>query len=299
MKKILIIGGDSFVAKNFISELSDVYQITVVSRKSTGYKNEVLSVDFKDIADDIFAKHDIVFNCAAIVHLNEKKVNPCLYFDVNHKLAVHNAQKAQQNGCSVFVQMSTIAVYGEISTIDNSTVENPQTQYGSSKLLADNFLLSMQSEKFRVILFRPPMIYGNGAPGNMLKLIQLVHKFSVLPFKSANEKRDFIHIRNFLFFLNIAIENNFQGVLLVSDNHGISTKELVQIIASSANIKLKLFSIPKIFFQLMNMKFKKTLSKLFGNLKIEISQPFEPYLKDLPVLPTHGIKEMVENFKSK
>jgi len=70
--KILIIGGSSFVARNFIRLQKENYTIKVISRSETGFDNEELFTDFSTIPDDLFRDIDVVLNCAAIVHQTKK-----------------------------------------------------------------------------------------------------------------------------------------------------------------------------------------------------------------------------------
>ena len=127
--------------------------------------------DFWNIPDEFFSKADVVINFATIVHA-KKNIKKELYYEINHKLTVKNAIKVKRNGVGQFIQMSTIAVYSQTNYIDNNTKEKPINAYGKSKLLADNELLKLEDDKFRVVIIHPAMVYGGGnAPGNMMRLI--------------------------------------------------------------------------------------------------------------------------------
>ena len=141
--------------------------------------------------------------------------------------------------------MSTIAAYGNQSYIDKSTVEKPLNPYGKSKLLADNVLKEMVSEDFKVLILRPPMIYGEAnAPGNMRKLINLVNTGLPLPLAGINNKKQFLNIDNLVAFLDEATEREITGIRIPADKESISTTELIKLIGKNLNKQAFLFRIP-------------------------------------------------------
>jgi len=156
--KILILGGDSYVGGSFIRYFKDDFSLNVVSRKKTSFKGEIVCNDLDKLPDDVFREDDVVFNFLAIVHQPEENDHE-FYYKVNHKLAVRLAEKAKIHGTGLFVQMSTIAVYGRTIFLNYETDENPENHYGRSKLLADRELLDLQGDSFSVLILRPPMIY--------------------------------------------------------------------------------------------------------------------------------------------
>ena len=152
MKRILIIGGDSFIAGQFIKKYVSTDSITCYSRRPTGYEKEIVVKAFRDMPVEAFSGFDAVINFAAIVHRPELKDQE-LYDDVNYRMACLLAQKAKQAGVGQFVQMSTIAVFGSASRISETTPERPQTYYGSSKLKADKELVARTTGNLRPQLF--------------------------------------------------------------------------------------------------------------------------------------------------
>ncbi|MHC5924116.1 NAD-dependent epimerase/dehydratase family protein, partial [Streptococcus pyogenes] len=82
-----------------------------------------------------FSPYDSVFHVAAIVHKNEKNINPQLYYTVNRDLPVELAKKAKSEGVKQFIFLSTMSVYGRNEAIITSgTSLSPDTFYGKSKL---------------------------------------------------------------------------------------------------------------------------------------------------------------------
>ena len=296
---ILIIGGSSFVAKSFISLNKGNYNIKLVSRSKTNNAPEFIIDDFKLIPEELFQDVNFVINCAAVVH--QKKELPATYYhEINCELAINLAQKAKKNGVKGFIQLSTIAVYGNTTIINPETIPCPINAYGSSKLMADKQLLEMADDNFNVSVLRPPMIYGGkNAPGNMMRLIGLVNKGFPLPFKNAINKKDFLNIHNLVAYMEAAILKNKTNIYLLKDNNGISTFELIHLIASKLGKRIVQFSIPEFVVKLIR-KFKPEIfDKLYGGLQID-SGKTNMILQINPNMTIgEGIEEMVSDFMKK
>lgn len=288
-KHILIIGGSSFVAKNFIRLQQDNYSIKVVSRSATGFENELLFENFINIPSETFENVDVIINCAAIVHQSQQVADE-LYNEINFKLAVDLATKAKSKGVASFLQLSTIAVYGKQEHIDINTTEIPANPYGISKLLADQQLSKMVDDGFNVVILRPPMIYGGeNAPGNMIRLIKFISKGIPLPFKNLSNKRDFIHIDNLIGFIHAAINENVTGVFLVSDNSPVLISELYQTIITALGKPNRAFGMPNFTYHLMKKVIPEMYDKLFGSLTLDI----EATLQKISYQPKNKLKEGV------
>ncbi len=280
---IAITGASGFIGQNFIKQNSSlkITEIDLLTQK-------VEELDFEDV--------DVVLNLAAIVHrpdIKEEKI----YDDVNHKLAINIAKKAKLGGVSLFIQMSTIAIYGNNDNIAFETRCIPQNPYALSKLKADNALLLMQDEIFKVAIVRPPMIYGGGkAPGNMMRLIKLADKGFPLPFKGLNNSRDFIHIYNLIQYLTIIAKKRLNGIHLISDNEPVSTEYLLTIISKYLGSKVTLVKMPKWMLKVLIKLRPREYEKLFGSSHITTNFPFEEDIKRYGV--EQGIAEMVAWYKN-
>ena len=131
-KNILIIGGDSFIATNFINHYKDVFSIKIISRKQTHFLNENVVKNIFNISDNFFKNIDVVINFCAIVH--KKNVSKKTYKNINYELPVFLFNKSLSLGVKHFIQMSTISVYGRKSKIKFNSKLNPENSYGFYKL---------------------------------------------------------------------------------------------------------------------------------------------------------------------
>lgn len=126
-----------------------------------------------------FSKYDVILHVAAIVHNKEKPRLETIYKKVNTDLTLELAEKAKLEGVKQFIYISSMSVYGKRSgIIDRDTVPEPDTNYGKSKLKAEEGLIEMEDESFRIAIVRPPMVYGKGVKEIMQdypKLLMYVH----------------------------------------------------------------------------------------------------------------------------
>lgn len=294
---VVILGGDSFIAKKFVSAYNDKFDFTLVSMYPSGACNEVVVEDMFLIPDKIFLNADVVINFLAIVHRPDI-TDKTLYDKVNYQLAILNAGKAKQLGAKHFIQMSTIAVYGNVSNISIKTPCIASGYYGESKLRADLELLKLHCSSFNVAILRPPMVYGGGkAPGNMLRLIKLVDRGIPLPFKCIDNKRDFIHVKNLVQYLALIAEQGLNGIYLVADKQPVSTEHLLTIISSCLEKKERLVKVPEWILQLIKKFRPLEFRRLYGSLQIDTNFPFEDHIKYYSL--EDGIREMVSWYKTR
>lgn len=294
MPKITIIGSDSYIATHFYNAIKGEYIIDLFSRVASQKENEQIQPDLFELNKNNFLDSDIVINFAAIVHRPEIK-NPEIYKNINTTLPLHLAKESKKAGVKHYIQMSTIAVYGNVNFINELTPEFPETLYGISKLNADKKLLKMANQDFIVSIIRPPMVYGGKkVPGNMMRLIKLVRKKIPLPFSNIKNERAFIHIYNLVQALELCVKYEIEGKIIPCDENTASTPQLVSLIASELGQRVMLFKLPYFVTKFIKLIKTEVYSKLFGSLKVEISQN----LLDNGYKPKYdiqeGIKEMIK-----
>lgn len=260
MKSILITGINSYVGNHIKIHLLKDHNRFIV---------ETISLKNNLWRENDFSKYDVIIHVAALVHEKEKKKAKDNYFRVNSDLTKEIAIKAKNSGIGYFIFISTFSVYGlesklnEMVTINESTIENPNTFYGLSKLQAEIELKDLVASNFKLLILRLPMIYGDNCPGNYSKL----EKFATLSpfFPSIFNQRSVLHInklaRSILEYINLEKE----GLIVIQDNKYSSTSEMVKEIAIS---KGKNIYMSKLLGKLILIfgKRSKTITKAFGNL---------------------------------
>lgn len=239
MKKLLITGANSYIGTSFERYIKENYP-------------DDYTVDTVDMVDGSwraksFAGYDTVFHVAGIAHSDNGKISPDkekLYYAVNTNLTIETAKKAKSDGVKQFIFMSSAIVYGESAPIGKSKVitsdtpVSPTNCYGDSKVQAENGLRPLSSETFKVVILRPPMIYGKGSKGNYPTLAKMALKMPVFPY-IINE-RSMLYIENLCEFVRLIVENNEHGTFWPQNSEYSNTSELVKLIAEAHGKKVRL-----------------------------------------------------------
>lgn len=263
LKRILITGSNSYIGislQSWLGKHPDKYFIDTVDMRKDSWKKMN------------FSEYDVIFHVAGIAHVSTDPRKEELYYKVNRDLTIETAQKAKSEGVKQFIFMSSIIVYGDSSSnsrvIDRNTVPTPSNFYGKSKLQAEEGIKPLKSEDFKIVILRPPMIYGKGSKGNYPKLAKIAQRFPIFP--DVDNQRSMLHIDNLCEFIKVIIDHEESGVFFPQNKEYVKTSEMVKIIAEVYGKKIrltKMFNGP-----LRLLRFKVGLiNKVFGNLGYEQS----------------------------
>lgn len=258
MKKILITGKNSYIGNAVEARL-----------KEAGHETDVLDMIGDDWKTVDFSRYDCVFHVAGIAHVKETKQNKQLYYSVNRELAIETAQKAKNEGVKQFIFLSSMSIYGkETGKITINNLPKPKTNYGKSKLQAEQNILPLSDENFKVCVLRPPMIYGKDCKGNYVTLRKLALKLKIFPY--VKNKRSMLYIENLCEFVRLMVENEESGVFFPQNCEYTNTSKMVQMIAAVHGKKLHLIHGFGWAVRFLGL-FIKAARKAFGNLTYDMS----------------------------
>lgn len=267
MKKILITGAGSFIGTSFekyIKEnFSDRYEVDVVDMRDGSWREKS------------FADYDSVYHVAGIAHSDNGKISPekeKIYRAVNTDLTIETAKKAKAEGVKQFIFMSSAIVYGDSApigkekVITKDTVPSPANCYGDSKLQAEIGLRKLDNDSFKVVILRPPMIYGKGGKGNFSTLEKMAEKLPIFP--KVQNQRSMLYVGNLVEFVRLMIENEEEGIFWPQNAEYSNTSELVKMIAETKGKKIRLVGgfgwLLKLISHVTGL-----VNKAFGNLSYE------------------------------
>ena len=259
MKKILITGVNSYIGTRFseyIGQWPEEYQVDTISLLNENWREKS------------FAGYDCIFHVAGIVHIKETKENAHLYYEIDRDLAVEVALKAKAEGVPQFVFPSSMSVYGMTKgVITRATTPTPQNNYGRAKLEAECELNALRSNDFRVVILRPPMVYGEGCKGNYQFLVKIAKTWPVFP--DYRNQRSMIGVNNFSAVVKDLIDEQADGVFIPQDQEYVCTSKMVRDIARSMGKNLRLW---KIFNPVIGALAHYTSigSKAFGSLRYDV-----------------------------
>ena len=300
MKTIAITGYSGFVGTNLIAYLNSQNQFginTIDLRMSSEF----------EISDECVA----VIHLAGKAHDLKKSNNPQEYYKVNTELTKNVFDNFIKSNAKTFVMLSSVKASADQveQTLKESDTPNPQTHYGKSKLMAEEYIQSqpLPNGKSYYIL-RPCMIHGPGNKGNLNLLYKIVSKGLPWPLGAFENKRSFCSIDNVCFIIKELIEREDipSGVYNVADDEPLSTNEIIELIAQSKNRKPRIYNISKklinglaklgdIFHFPLNTE---RLQKLTENYIVSSAKIIQAMGKPLPLSAKEGLIKTFQSFSS-
>jgi UDP-glucose 4-epimerase len=233
-------------------------------REPDKYNIETLDMIDSSWREKDFSGYDVVFHVAGIAHVKETKKNRELFFKVNRDLAIEVAKVSKEAGVSQFIFLSSMSVYGlDMGIITKETVPNPKSSYGKSKLQAEKGLKSLESLDFKIVILRPPMIYGKGCKGNYSRLVRLLEIIPVFPVFTT--ERSALYIDNLCEYIRYYVDIGNSGTFLIQDSEYFDISKVVTIISGKRKVGIiQIKHTQKIVFLFANIC--TIMLKIFGDL---------------------------------
>lgn len=267
-KKVLITGQGSYIGtavERWLLKDKDHYQV------------DTLDIQDETWRDTDFSQYDVVYHVAGIAHAdvgNVTEEQKQLYYKVNTDLTIEVAERARQAKVKQFIFMSSMIVYSgcKENFITSETEPCPLNFYGDSKWRADQKIQVMDAENFKVVVLRPPMIYGKGSKGNYPQLAKLASKLPVFPI--VKNQRSMLHIDNLCQFVKLMIDNEEHGVFFPQNGEYSNTSDMVQMIAEVKGHRIIMIPFVGIFIKLLEKvpgKIGGLTIKAFGNSSYDMS----------------------------
>ena len=280
---VLLTGSSGFLGTYFKNRYMDKYLIKTFSF----LKDDLKSLHVSDV--------DVIIHLSALVHQMGLMPSASEYERVNVAQTLQLAQKAKESGAGQFIFMSTVKVYGEETQeiYTESSPCKPEDEYGKSKLRAENELLKLEDENFKVSIIRTPIVYGKGVKANIKNLVKLIKKVPLLPFGDTKNRRSMIYIGNLCHLIDEVVKQRKSGIFLASDDESLSTTKLVELIAKSLDKKVYLVKIP--FFELLLKVLKPSFYKrLYRSLEVNNSETKQKLSLTNPFTVEEGIELMLQ-----
>ena len=280
MKKILITGSGSYIGESFKEYLKQYGE---------EYSTDTLDMQRADWREHDFSGYDVVYHVAGIAHRKETSENAHLYYEVNRDLALEVARKAKSEGVSQLIFLSSMSVYGiERGVITPDTPLAPKSNYGRSKMEAEEGMAELASEDFAICTLRPPMVYGKGCKGNFGSVVSLVRKLPFFP--RVENRRSMIYIDNLSSFVKMAIDRELSGVYFPQNREYMNTSQMAMGIAEGLGKKCRLSRLLGFGVKLL-MPFVSMAKKGFGTLIYENTESLD--FEYIVISAEDGVKKSV------
>jgi nucleoside-diphosphate-sugar epimerase len=199
---------------------------------------------------------------------------------------------------------------GKVIAYDNKfkdSVNNypaPEDPYGLSKWEGEKAIWEVAARTgLEVVIVRPPLVYGPGVSGNLLRLVSMVARGWPLPMGAVNNKRSLMGLANLVDLLIRCIDHPAARgqTLLVSDGQDLSTPQLIRLLAQGMDRPARLFSVSvSLLLAAGSLLGKRAeINRLVDSLQIDSSKSCELLNWNAPVAVEDGIREIAQWYLNK
>ncbi len=222
---------------------------------------------------------DVILHLAGRAHVmraDASDVARRAYYMTNAEGTECLARAALIAGVRRLVFVSTIKVNGE-QTSARAFTENdppaPEDDYGRSKWEAEQRLAGVaRGTGLETVVVRPPLVYGPGVKGNILRLMKLIDRRLPLPLGGIDNQRSLIGLSNMAQALIACIEHPEAAgeTFLISDGEDLSTPDLVRALAHALRRPARLLPVPgALLGGIANATGFAALKRLTGSLRVD------------------------------
>jgi len=283
-QSILLTGATGFVGSSILNSLSN-NKVRILVRSIPSIHN----IDFvlaamkpdTDFTEALLGIDTIIHSAARAHVMDDKTLDPLDAFrEVNTFGTLNLANQAADTGVKRFIFISSIKANGESTPLNKPfycrDTLAPEDAYGQSKAEAEEGLREIAKiTNMEVVIIRPPLVYGSGVKANFAAMMKLATKNLPLPLGAIHNKRSLVALDNLVDLIITCIDhpNASNQTFLVSDDHDISTTELLKEMTIAAGKKPRLIPVPMKLIQLAaTMLGKKSIAdRLCGSLQVDIS----------------------------
>jgi nucleoside-diphosphate-sugar epimerase len=310
--RILLTGASGFVGRATLrSALAAGHEVCAVVRTGAAPAPPAQVVRISDLASytrwrDALDGVDAVVHLAARVHVMRDRATDSLaaFRAVNVDGARQVASAAAEAGVRRFVFVSSVKVHGEASDDAPLTAESPLAPadaYGRSKAEAEDALREIESRSpLRVVVVRPPLVYGPGVGANFLTLLKVVSRGWPLPLGRIDNRRSLIYVDNLADLLLLAAVHPAAAsrALLVADGPPVSTPELIRRMGRALGRPVRLAAVPEPWLRLAGRATGRSaaVDRLLGSLEVDDSPTRQLLGWREPVPPAEGLRRTADWF---
>jgi len=289
--RVLLTGANGFVGRALCAEtVSRGMAVRGMTRLPcslpTGVENVVVgSMEADTNWRDVFTDCEVVIHLAARVHIiHDVSADPLAEFRrVNVQGALNLAQQAAAAGVHRFVFVSSIGVNGAETFQQPFTAHGevaPHSPYAVSKYEAELGLQALAAEtSMKVVIIRPPLVYGSNAPGNFGSLMRWLQRGIPLPLGAIHNQRSLVALDNLVDLIVTCLTHPAAAnqTFLVSDGEDVSTTELLRRMGQAMGKPARLLPVPVSWLQVgAAMVGKRDVAqRLCGSLQVDISKTRE------------------------
>jgi len=296
MATVIVTGASGFVGCRLVPMLvTRGHRVIATSRRQQTYSastKKQKTIEWREISAessdqewrDLIQEGDYLIHLAARVHVMREKPQDALpaHLKTNTDFTKRLATISEEQELRRFVFVSTIKVLGEKtleSPFDEISRDDPQDPYSESKRLAEIALREVcASGNMEFVIVRPTLVIGDGASGNLDRLIRWIASRWPIPLGGISNSRSLVSVETLCEILIRSLDNQqvADETILAAEPDAISTPELIESLARGYRRPARLLKMPRFFFGFFRqMPFiGKSVARLTESLVVDSSATY-------------------------
>lgn len=257
-RHIFITGGTGFVGSHLLPLLADAGASVIVlvrptsdiSHLPTSVKTVQVSLtDSAGLSEAIRGSDTVIHMAALLFGLGWQD-----YLSANARAAASLAEACSRlgkDGPRRFIHVSSLSAAGPCCTeegVSEADAGLPVSAYGWSKRLAENILRASLGD--RLVIVRPPIIYGSGDRGMLPVYKGLQKGLAVLPGLSGKFPVSAMHVRDVAQAIMLCCQDRASGVYHLNDGRVYSMKDIYLAASRAIGRKPRILRLPLWFMGL-------------------------------------------------
>jgi nucleoside-diphosphate-sugar epimerase len=247
MGSVAVTGSSGFIGTRLMSLLHP-HAIPLVrdAARCSGNARLMVAADPAALANALRGV-DAVVALGGLAHQG-RDVSDSEMLTANAELPEALAQAAADANVGTFVYVSSTKVFGLQRAGDvftDATPRRPTCAYGRSKAEGEDRLMAIAARTgLRVVVLRPPLVYGRGVKGNLALLSRLSKWRIPLPVGAIrSNRRSLVALDSLCQAIVMATEKTIPtGCYIVCDDETLSTRQIVD--ALCANLRWRPWLLP-------------------------------------------------------
>lgn len=250
---VLVTGATGFIGRYLTQRLvNDGYNVFALVRRTSrpDFLNSLgVGLIYGDLTDEKSLRNipsrkiEAIFHCAAHgTHHNWRKL-----YAVNVAGTENICRLSLRMGVERLLYLSSVAVVSgnDAPLLTEDLPYCATSLYGRSKLCAEKKVVEFRGKGLRAAIIRPPMVYGEGEPHALGKILFLL-KHRLLPLVEGGQARwQLAYVGNVVEGLLLALSKDecLKGALFLADEEALSAKEIFSTLSRAIKAPLP-YSLP-------------------------------------------------------